>query len=575
MIMKKIAITSGDPAGIGPEIVAKACRFYRFQSNLIYIIYGKLIPFKDGNTMKVIKNADEAQDSQVLYWLKIDNEKIKPGQPGKNSGKIALQILQKCAEDLNNKKIHAVVTCPVSKHEIRKSAPDFIGHTEFFARSSNSANVIMSFWGPFFNLALLTTHLPVCEVSEVITRTNLIRKLKLIYKSAEKLLKNPEIAMLALNPHAGEKGAFGSEDELIASVLQELEKANIHIAGPFPSDTFFSSRATEYDLVISAYHDQGLIPFKMISSENGVNVTLGLPYVRTSVDHGTAFDIAGLNIASEQSLIKAIEMAEKLILPKVEIQAGTYSLFAKYYDQYMGHVEYENWAKFLLQQYNKKNRKNPRNILELACGTANISSLLVKSKLKVDASDISPEMLKIAAQKPFAPELYCKDMLSPIKKESYDLVILLFDSINYLTKKAQISSLFSNVAQGLRDHGLFIFDISTINNCKENFDGFINLEDNKSQYLIHQSELNYDDMIQTTYLTFFEMNGFLYKRGDEIHKQKIYKTKEIVALIKKSPLNLKGIFAIDNTENLINQDTDYLDRDIPRLFFVLEKDAVQ
>jgi len=574
VIMKKIAITSGDPAGIGPEITSKALRFYQFQPKLIYIIYGNIIQFKDGNPIKKIRNADNATDPGIIYWIEINDDQIEPGHPGKASGEIALQILNRCSDDLNNKKIQGIVTCPVSKHEIRKSEPEFIGHTEFFALRSHTSDVIMSFWGPYFNLALLTTHLAICNVNKELSRNNLVKKFTIIHKETRKLLRDPRIAMLAVNPHAGEKGAFGMEDYLISSVLADLKKDDILIDGPFPADTFFSNRATGYDLIISAYHDQGLVPFKMISSEKGVNVTLGLPYVRTSVDHGTAFDIAGKNIASEYSLIKAIELAEKLLLPKITVYPQTYRKFAKYYDHYMSHVNYENWVKFILNQYNKKNKKKPHKILELACGTANVSCRLVRRKLDVEASDLSPEMLKIASGKPFAPKLFCRDMLDPIKENSFDLIVLLFDSLNYLTKKSQILKLFSIIHSGLKDSGLFIFDISTLNNCKEHFDGFINLEDDNDQYLVHHSDFNHENMIQTTNLTFFNKNSFLFRREDEIHKQKIYRTSEIVSLIERSPLQMNGIFSIGKSVNLMNHDLDNLDRDLTRLFFVVEKDAV-
>jgi 4-hydroxythreonine-4-phosphate dehydrogenase len=573
--MKKIAITTGDPAGIGPEITAKALRFYQLQSEIVYIVYGRSPDFEDGNLVKKIDDADEAKEPGIIFYIEIDDQTVLSGKQSSLSGQIALRILKRCADDLNKKKIHAVVTCPISKHEIRETDPDFIGHTEFFAGTSRTSNVIMSFWGPYFNLALLTTHLAVCDVSGTLARPLLLEKFRLIHKNAVKLLNKPRLAMLAVNPHAGEQGAFGNEDELISSVLDQLRAENINIDGPFPADTFFSRKSNKYNLIISAYHDQGLIPFKMISSNKGVNVTLGLPYIRTSVDHGTAFDIAGLDIASDHSLTQAIKMAEIQLLPKVKVFPKNYELFAQYYDQYMNHVSYKDWIEFLLNQYLKKNHENPQNILELACGTANISCRLVKRHLQVEASDLSSEMLKIASQKPFAPKLSCRDMLSPIMENSYDLIILLFDSINYLLKETQINVLLSNISKGLKDNGLFIFDISTLSNCEKNFDGFINLEDNEDQYLIHHSDLDYESMIQTTNLTFFELNSFLYKRGDEIHKQKIYRTKEIISLIDKSPLHLNGIYTIENDTNLINQDPELLDRDLSRLFFVLEKHAVQ
>ncbi|MCK4311139.1 MAG: 4-hydroxythreonine-4-phosphate dehydrogenase PdxA, partial [Candidatus Cloacimonetes bacterium] len=391
--MKRIAITTGDPAGIGFEITSKVLRFLELKKNIIYIVYGKLKRFKDGNEICEIDNISKAISPDKIYWIEINSKNITIGKPTKESGKIAYEILRRCAEDLNSKKLDAVVTCPISKEAIHLIHPDFIGHTEFFAKKSGTKDVIMSFWGPYFNLALLTTHIAVSEVSKTLSKDIQKTKLKLIYEEVSKIIKSPKMAMLAINPHAGESGAFGLEDILVKSVLDELAEENINIDGPFPADMFFSRKATEYDLIISAFHDQGLIPFKMISTEEGVNVTLGLPFIRTSVDHGTAFDIAGKGIASEKSLLQAIRFAEKLLFPSKKIQVRNYSLFAKYYDKYMSHVSYDKWVNFLLKQFSKSHNENPKRVLELACGTANISNRLVKKGLHVDASDISEEML--------------------------------------------------------------------------------------------------------------------------------------------------------------------------------------
>ncbi|NQV19467.1 MAG: 4-hydroxythreonine-4-phosphate dehydrogenase PdxA [Armatimonadetes bacterium] len=570
MKMKKIAVTSGDPAGIGPEIISKALRFYHLKKDVIYIVYGKLYPFDDGNEIMKIDDIDKAESTGQIYWIEIDQPNVETGKPSKISGEIAYSILERCAQDLNAGKLEAVVTCPISKEAIQKTHPDFIGHTEFFAEKSNTEDVIMSFWGPHFNLALLTTHHALKNISNQLTEEFLFSKLNLIHKEVSKLIEKPKMAMLGLNPHAGEAGAFGKEDILIQSVLKRLISQNIKIDGPFPADTFFALKAANYDLIISAYHDQGLIPFKMISAEEGVNVTLGLPFVRTSVEHGTAYDIAGKNKASEKSLEKAIHFAEKMILPKLKEDTTTYSVFAKYYDNFMDHVNYDKWVKFVLNQYHKKFKKSPQSILELGCGTGNISTRLVKKGLNVDASDVSSEMLKIASQKPFKPKLFRTDMLSPIKKK-YDFILLLFDSMNYLLKDEEISQLLENVQQSLNDDGMFIFDISTKKNCEKNFDGFIDIKDSENEYIVHQSDLDYSSNIQTTKLTFFLKKGYLFERKDEIHKQKIYKVKEIISLISESNLKLIGIYCIEKEENLLRKDSETLDNLFTRLFFVLEK----
>lgn len=568
--MKKIAISTGDPAGIGPEVTSKAIRFLKLKNNIIFIVYGKIDLFNDGNPIVKIDNVKKATSPENIYWIKIDNE-VEIGKPTIESGRIAHEILSRCAEDLNSRHLTAVVTAPVSKDAIRQTHPDFIGHTEFFATSSNTKNVIMSFWGPYFNLSLLSTHIAVSEVSKYLISESLKPKFRLIYQETNKMIENPKIAMLAVNPHAGEKGAFGNEDQLIAAVLKELEEENIHIDGPFPADTFFATKATSYDMIISAYHDQGLIPFKMISSEEGVNVTLGLPFIRTSVDHGTAYDIAGKGIASEKSLLRAISFAEKMISKHEEITNNNYDVFAEYYDNYMKHVGYEKWIDFILSQYNKTCGKSPDRILELACGTANISSLLVKKGLTVDASDISAEMLKIASSKPFPPNLKLHKMTDVLPKNKYDLTLSLFDSMNYLHDLNEVELVLNNVHNTLTEKGLFIFDVTTPKNCENHFDGFINVEEIRDDIFIHESEYEPSTSFQTTKLTFFKKKGFLFARYDEEHKQKIFRVSDLLGQIKKTKLKLKGIYCIGHDENLIEHDPKIIESNFSRLFFVLEK----
>ncbi len=569
--MRKIGISSGDPAGIGPEITTKALRFLDLPDNFIIVVYGKIHSFVDGNKIEKIENINQAVSPGLIYWLEIDDPKVKAGKPSSISGEIAYKILERCADDLNLQDIDAIVTCPVSKEKIHHTHPEFIGHTEFFANTSNTRNVIMSFWGKHFHLALLTTHLPVQDVSKVLTDEVIEFKLRLIYREANKLLIQPKLAILAMNPHAGENTAFGLEDKRIKVILNKLATENIIIDGPFPADTFFASKAKNYNLIISAYHDQGLIPFKMISAEEGVNVTLGLPYIRTSVDHGTAFDIAGKNNASEKSLLCAIRFAKKMLSPNLNKKIDNYSTFARYYDQYMSHVNYEDWVKYILKQFNKRFNKNPKRVLELACGTANISCQMVKKNLQVDASDISEDMLKIAAEKSFCPNLFHHNMTSLLPANKYELVVLLFDSINYLKKEHEILQLFNNVYNTIDKNGMFIFDISTPKNAEQNFDGFVNLQDTQKEYLIHQSDFNSEKFILKTHLTFFIKKGFQYTRSDEIHEQRIYRVSEIVELIGKTNFKLKKINSIGFTDNLLNSDIEMLDLNFSRLFFVLEK----
>ncbi len=568
--MKIIAITTGDPAGIGPEITSKAIRFLKLRKNIIFIVYGKLNLFNDGNPVVRINNVKEATSSENIYWIEIDGN-IEIGKSTTESGRITYEILLRCADDLNSGYLAAVVTAPVSKDAIRQTHSNFIGHTEFFAISSNTKNVIMSFWGPYFNLSLLTTHIAVSEVSKYLISESLKPKFRLIHKETNKMIEDPKIAMLAVNPHAGENGAFGNEDQLIAKVLKELEEEDIHIDGPYPADTFFATKATSYDMIISAYHDQGLIPFKMISADEGVNVTLGLPFIRTSVDHGTAYDIAGKGIASEKSLLQAISFAEKIISKPEEITNNNYRAFAEYYDNYMKHVDYEEWVDFILSQYNKTCGKSPENILELACGSANVSSLLVKKGLRVDASDISTEMLKIASNKPFSPKLKLQKMTDELPKCKYNLTLLLFDSLNYLHDLKEVKFLLNHVYNTLVEKGLFIFDITTPKNCERHFDGFINIEQIKDDLFIHESDYEQSNNTLISKLTFIKKKGFLFARYDEEHIQKIFRVSDLLEQINRTELKLKGIYCIGHDENLIDYNPRILESNFSRLFFVLEK----
>ncbi|MBT3168748.1 MAG: 4-hydroxythreonine-4-phosphate dehydrogenase PdxA [Candidatus Cloacimonetes bacterium] len=562
--MNIIAITTGDPAGIGPEITTKMIRFLPLNDENIYVVYGKLFPFADGNNVIEILKISEAISPHNIYWIKID-EDIEIGKPTKKSGKISHKILQKCSEDLMAKKIDAVVTCPISKEAIQETYPDFVGHTEFFAQISKSEKVIMSFWGPHFNLALLTTHLPISQISA--NMQNIEAKLRLIYVESHKILSNPKIAILGINPHAGENGKFGKDDVQMEQVLAKLKKENIAIDGPFPADTFFATK--QYDVVISAYHDQGLIPFKMISHESGVNVTLGLPFVRTSVDHGTAFDIAGKGVASEKSLVKAIKFAQFLLSSKKQIGAENYSFLAEYYDEYMSEVPYDEWAEFVVQKYIELRGQNPQNVLELACGTAEISTRLVRKGLAVDAVDSSREMLNIAAQKTDCPKLYNHKITEKFTKKGYDLALLIFDSFNYLTQKTEVQKMLENVHEMLHPNGLFIFDISTVQNCRENIDGFINIFDKKDVYFVHESDFLEDEKIQETHFTFFRKKGYQFTKKVELHRQKIYDVSEILEMTQK--FKIKGIYSVGKPENLIEKSSQYLDENFGRLFFVLEK----
>jgi len=314
--MAKIAITLGDPTGIGPEIVLKVLEKYSFDHTII--LYGALPENIRIPKFSVIHEAKEIEGvDKGVYWIPYKQDScFISGKPSKESGIAAYNTIEKAGEDALNGFIDAIVTAPISKHYIQISHSDFIGHTEFFARQAQCTEVVMSFFSEKVNVALLTTHCALSDVSSYLIIENVVEKIHIINNALKKFfhITNPKLALLGLNPHAGEDGAFGKEEvEILQPATVILQNEGVEIDGPFPADTFFAGDYHKYDMIISPYHDQGLIPFKMLSFDAGVNVTLGLPYIRTSVDHGTAFDIAGKGIASEKSLFEAITLAIKML----------------------------------------------------------------------------------------------------------------------------------------------------------------------------------------------------------------------------------------------------------------------
>ncbi|MCK4339099.1 MAG: 4-hydroxythreonine-4-phosphate dehydrogenase PdxA [Candidatus Cloacimonetes bacterium] len=314
--MKKIGITIGDPTGIGPEITLKVINSYTVRNTII--VYGSFpIGSKIDNLIKIsdIREIKKFPESNLFWIPTFQDYGFKPGKPSKQSGLSAYNAIIRAGDDALKKNIDAIVTGPLSKHFVQLTYPEFIGHTEFFAKQSLTEHFVMSFFSEKINVALLTTHLALKDVSKNLEKNKIINQIRLINNSLKKFfhIKKPELALLGLNPHSGEDGSFGNEEQKIfIPIIKHLNEENVYIDGPFPADTFFAGNFQKYDIIISAYHDQGLIPFKMLSFHKGVNVTLGLPYIRTSVDHGTAFDIAGKNIASEKSMSEALKFAEMI-----------------------------------------------------------------------------------------------------------------------------------------------------------------------------------------------------------------------------------------------------------------------
>ncbi len=313
-----IGITMGDPAGIGPEIVAKALRNPQIRSLCHPVVFGTSRFLPPAGHYESIQHASEAKfEKRKTYVVEVKaSGRIRIGKGSASSGKAALAYVDKAVKCALCREVDAIVTAPVSKAAIRAAgARDFIGHTEFLAEMTGAASFAMMFYSKRLKVTLATTHLPLRLVAACITITKSLDVITLSSDVMKKLgSRRPHIGVAGLNPHAGEQNAFGAEDsEIIAPAVRLARRRGIHAEGPVPADTLFrAAHNGDYDLVVAMYHDQGLAPFKMVAFDEGVNVTLGLPIIRTSVDHGTAFDIAGKGIASEKSLIEAIKLAVRI-----------------------------------------------------------------------------------------------------------------------------------------------------------------------------------------------------------------------------------------------------------------------
>lgn len=565
--MKIIGISTGDPTGIGPEVTTKSLRYHNLLPDIALVIYGKFIPSHNGHQPLKITSLKEVKESGRLYHVEIDNPELSLGNPSAESGKVALAILDRMIADID--KLDGIVTAPVSKHYIRETGIDFIGHTEYLQEKLKADNVAMTFWSDDLKVGLLTTHLPLHELEEVLSPEYCEAKLKLIYGEVDKLMKQPKIALLAKNPHAGENGAFGKTDDMFTELLAKLNDEGIKIDGPFPADTFFSYMRQEYDFVISAYHDQGLIPFKMLAGAKGVNVTLGLPVYRASAEHGTAFDIAIENKADFGSMLSAIQWIEDK-LSKHSKPKKEYNEFSNFYDSYMAHVNYDQWVAKVNVWTEQYSKHSPKRVFEIGCGTGEITKRLVKPGREVMGGDISDIMLHIAAKKSDDITLFRHDMLDPLPVENIDLAVCLFDSINYLLEDNLVVNLFRNVKTALSPNGLFIFDISTIFNSEENLDGFINYEEYANYKVLHTSDWDPENETQKSYLDIFKKNKSFYQNYSETHYQRIYPVRKIRALIEDAGFEILAIYNGHDNLNLLNYYPEDLDERFSRIYFIVK-----
>lgn len=315
---KLIAVTSGDPSGIGPDICIDIPSMNL--SFPIVIIGDRKILQNRANILGKnfdIKDYSHSEDNLVsIKHIPILSE-VNPGILNKDNAPYVISLLKESILGIQNNIYTAVVTCPINKGIINSYGISFTGHTEFFATNTNTLQAVMMLVGGNMKVALMTTHIPISKVSQSITQELIINVIKIINKELKYKfnISFPRISVCGLNPHAGDLGCIGNEEILIIKpAIEKLQSQNINVLGPFAADTVFQQFITnETDIIVAMFHDQGLPVLKYASFGQAVNVTLGLPFIRTSVDHGTAIDIAGTGKADSSSLKSAIHLAYNML----------------------------------------------------------------------------------------------------------------------------------------------------------------------------------------------------------------------------------------------------------------------
>ena len=320
--MIKLAVSPGDPAGIGPDLCIKA--FGSKQSfDFIPIIFGDKHLFQEraknlGLDLQIKEYIGQEELDKESFWVLPCplNMRVEPGRPDPNYAPYLINILKEATNKTLNKEFGALITGPLNKELINKAGITFFGHTEFLAKLSNTSKVLMMLVSEKLKVALATTHVPLIDVPKLITHKHLCDCLTILSKELKNkwCYKNPCIKVLGLNPHAGDGGYIGKEDqEIISPAVEYLKTKGFNLIGPVSADTAFTRKGSEkIDAFFAMYHDQGLPVLKSASFGNTVNITLGLPFIRTSVDHGTAYDMAGKKEVDENSLLEASFLAYKL-----------------------------------------------------------------------------------------------------------------------------------------------------------------------------------------------------------------------------------------------------------------------
>lgn len=346
--MIRVGITHGDINGIGYEVILKTFSDQRMTELCVPIIYGsskvaayhrKALDLPAVN-INVVSRAEEAGLNRVNIINCVEDDiKVELTQSTPVAGRAAYKALEAAVADLKSGAIDVLVTAPINKHNIQNAQFHFPGHTEYLEQTlGDGQKALMILMTDTLRVALVTGHIPVSQVPSQITIENIVTKLRVFNQSLKQdfTIIKPRIAVLALNPHAGDNGVIGNEEaEIIKPAMEEAERLGVMSFGPFPADGFFGSKMYEdFDGVLAMYHDQGLAPFKALAMEEGVNYTAGLPFVRTSPAHGTAYNIAGQNLASESSFRQAVYTALDVYRSRQSYREATaHPLRKQYFDK--------------------------------------------------------------------------------------------------------------------------------------------------------------------------------------------------------------------------------------------------
>jgi 4-hydroxythreonine-4-phosphate dehydrogenase len=324
-----IAITMGDPCGIGPEIIVKALSSPDVVATCVPLVVGDRLALERAlsvcnSTLKIqaVATAEEALTVPtgaipLLSLSDLTEADIRYGNPSVAAGDAVYRYICHAAQLCLNGAVAAMATAPISKEAMHRAGHDYPGHTELLAELCGAENFVMMLAGDVLRVSLVTIHEALHDVPRLVTFEQVLKTIRITAEGVARLTGKvlPRLAVLALNPHCGEAGKFGrQETEIIEPAIQAAQREGINAEGPLSADTLFHvAQKGEYDGVVAMYHDQGLIPLKMLHFDDAVNITLGLPIIRTSVDHGTAYNLAGKGTASEKSLLAAIRMAAGMV----------------------------------------------------------------------------------------------------------------------------------------------------------------------------------------------------------------------------------------------------------------------